>query len=107
MMTTELIDGRKVVEDFFTEGRDLQSVRLFIAEAMADSMDAAQERINKVGHGRARLCFHLAQTVNDRSFAQSIIASPQAINLQRADHAFENLSARDDDFGSLRADARN
>src|ERR1700686_5942591 len=92
MMAGE-IGGRfalsQLIEDPFSQLRDLPRVRLFITKAAADSVNAAQPVVGDVGDGWARLSFDLAQTINQHALAQSPAASAQDIYTKRAHRTFQ------------------
>src|SRR5437660_11175903 len=68
-------------------------------------MNAAQTIIGDVRQRWTRLGFNLAQTIDQHAFAQGPTARAERFDVQRAHGAFEDLSARDNDFRSLIADA--
>jgi hypothetical protein len=106
LLARQFVCGGQTVEDDFGEPRHLLRVRLFVAEASPDGVCAAQARIGHVGHGRACFRSPRAQPFDDDAFAQSEIAGAQDDETERRHHAFENLSARDDDLRALCAQAR-
>ena len=77
----------------------------FVSEPTANRMNAAQTIISNVRRRWERLGFDLAQSIDQHAFAQSPTAGSQHLDVQRPHRAFEDLSARDDDFRSLIADA--
>src|SRR5205823_9258371 len=77
----------------------------FVSEPTANRMNAAQTIISNVRRRWERLGFDLAQSIDQHAFAQSPTAGSQHLDVQRPHSAFEDLSARDDDFRSLIADA--
>src|SRR5712692_6981088 len=78
---------------------------LFVSETTADRMNAAQTIIRDIRQRRTRLGFDLAQAIDQHAFAQGPTARAQHLDVQRAHGAFKDLTARDDDFRSLIADA--